>query len=75
MPLDPAVQEWRRWAEVDASAKHTKCAQLSLLIMLTDMPAPSMQERRRRAEVEGRLEEIGKECSSIRLQLRRLGVK
>lgn len=35
----------------------------------------TLQERRRRAEVEGRLEEINKECSSIRLQLRRLGVK
>lgn len=34
-----------------------------------------LQERRRRAEVERRLEAIGRECSNVRLQLRRLGVK
>lgn len=35
----------------------------------------SCQERKRRAEVERRLEELNRECSSVRLQLRRLGVK
>ncbi|KAL4425417.1 hypothetical protein ABPG75_009433 [Micractinium tetrahymenae] len=35
----------------------------------------TLQERKRRAEVERRLEELGRECSSVRLQLRRLGVK
>jgi septal ring factor EnvC (AmiA/AmiB activator) len=43
--------------------------------MPTHTTGRTQQERRRRAEVEGRLEEINKECSSIRLQLRRLGVK
>ncbi|KAL4446740.1 hypothetical protein ABPG77_007984 [Micractinium sp. CCAP 211/92] len=35
----------------------------------------TLQERKRRAEVERRLEELNRECSSVRLQLRRLGVK
>jgi hypothetical protein len=35
----------------------------------------AVQERKRRGEVEARLDEVNKECSSVRLQLRRLGVK
>ncbi|PSC76391.1 myosin-9-like isoform X1 [Micractinium conductrix] len=35
----------------------------------------TLKERKRRGEVEGRLEAIAKESSSVRLQLRRLGVK
>ena len=33
------------------------------------------QVRKRRGEVEARLEEVNRECSSVKLQLRRLGVK
>ena len=35
----------------------------------------AVQERKRRGEVEARLDEVNKECSSVKLQLRRLGVK
>lgn len=50
------------------SKPSTGCLHLALIL------CPS-QERKRRAEVERRLEELTRECSSVRLQLRRLGVK
>ena len=37
--------------------------------------AAASQERQRKAELEARLEELGREKSSVRLQLKRLGVK
>ncbi|KAI3434858.1 hypothetical protein D9Q98_002912 [Chlorella vulgaris] len=77
---DDTLQDMlERTAEMEARLLALNAEKNELEAESARMPAHTagrtMVERRRRTAVEGRLEEIGREVSGVRLQLRRLGVR